>query len=120
MRTGARTFKYIFILLIILGLVVIVAASTGAAKISLKDTSLILASYIPGINHYIDTDLLEHQDIVIISQIRLPRILLSIFVGIDLAGPGGIFKGVFRIPMADPFVIGVSAGAGLGATGGLG
>ena len=119
MRTGIRTLKYIFMLLIILGLVVVVAASIGAAKISLKDTSLILASYIPGINHYIDTDMLEHQDIVIISQIRLPRIFLSIFVGIALAGAGVIFQGLFRNPMADPFVIGVSAGAALGATIGL-
>jgi iron complex transport system permease protein len=119
MRTGIRTLKYIFVLLIILGLVIVVAASIGAAKISLKDTSLILASYIPGINHYIDTDLLEYQDIVIISQIRLPRIFLSIFVGIALAGAGVIFQGLFRNPMADPFVIGVSAGAALGATIGL-
>jgi len=119
MRTGIRTLKYILVLLIILGLVVVVAASIGAAKISLKDTSLILASYILGINHYINTDALEHQDIVIISQIRLPRILLSIFVGMALAGAGVIFQGLFRNPMADPFVIGVSAGAALGATIGL-
>jgi iron complex transport system permease protein len=119
MGTGRKTLKYILILLVLLILMVIVAASIGAAKISLKDTSLILASYIPGINHYIDTDLLKHQDIVIISQIRLPRIFLSIFVGIALAGAGVIFQGLFRNPMADPFVIGVSAGAALGATIGL-
>src|SRR4030042_7088693 len=116
MRTGTRTIKYIVILLIILGLIIIVAASTGAAKISLKDAGLVLASYIPGINHYINTDLIENQDIVIISQIRLPRIFLSIFVGMALAGAGVIFQGLFRNPMADPYVIGVSSGAALGAT----
>jgi iron complex transport system permease protein len=119
MKTGRRTIKYIIILLIILGLLIIIAASTGAAKISLKDTGLIIASYIPGINHYINTDIIENQDIVIISQIRLPRIFLSIFVGMALAGAGVIFQGLFRNPMADPYVIGVSSGAALGATIGL-
>jgi len=98
---------------------VIVASSIGSAKIGLKDTSLILASFIPGINHFIDTARLDLREIVIISQIRIPRIFLSIFVGIALASAGVIFQGLFRNPMADPFVIGVSAGAALGATIGL-
>jgi len=119
MRTGTRTLKYIVILLIILGLLIIIAASTGVAKISLKDTGLILASRIPGIGHFVNTDLIGGQDIVIISQIRLPRILLSVFVGMALAGAGVIFQGLFRNPMADPYVIGVSSGAALGATIGL-
>jgi iron complex transport system permease protein len=119
MGTGRKTLKYILILLILLIFMVIVASSIGAAKIGLKDTSLILASFIPGINHFIDTARLDLRDIVIISQIRIPRIFLSIFVGIALASAGVIFQGLFRNPMADPFVIGVSAGAALGATIGL-
>ncbi len=119
MESGRKTLKYIFVLLIILIFLIIVASSIGAARISLKDTSLIILSFIPGINHFINADLLEYQDIVIISQIRLPRIFLSIFVGIALASAGVIFQGLFRNPMADPFVIGVSAGAAFGATIGL-
>ena len=119
MVTRARILKHIFIMLLILILLIIAAASIGAAKISLKDTGLILASFIPGLNHFIDTSRLDPQDIVIISQIRLPRIFLSIFVGMALAAAGVIFQGLFRNPMADPFVIGVSAGAALGATIGL-
>src|SRR4030042_3965021 len=105
METGRKTLKYIFILIILLILMVIVASSIGSAKIGLKDTSLILASFIPGINHFIDTARLDLQEIVIISQIRIPRIFLSIFVGIALASAGVIFQGLFRNPMADPFVI---------------
>jgi len=119
MGTGRKTIKHIIILLIILIVLIIVAASIGAAKVSLKDTSLIIASFIPGINNFINTARLDSQDIVIISQIRLPRIFLSIFVGIALASAGVIFQGLFRNPMADPFVIGVSAGAAFGATIGL-
>jgi iron complex transport system permease protein len=119
MGTGRKTIKYIIVLLIILIVLVIVAASIGAAKVNLKDTSLIIASFIPGVNHFINTAQLDPREIVIISQIRLPRIFLSIFVGIALASAGVIFQGLFRNPMADPFVIGVSAGAAFGATIGL-
>jgi len=119
MGTEKRILKYIFVLLLLLILLIIIAASIGSAKISLKDTSLIISSFIPGIKNFINTDFLEYQDIVIISQIRLPRILLAIFVGIALASAGVIFQGLFRNPMADPFVIGVSAGAAFGATIGL-
>ncbi len=119
MGTGRKTIKHTIILLIILIVLIIVAASIGAAKISLKDTGLIIASFIPGVNYFINIEDLNPQEIVIISQIRLPRIFLSIFVGIALASAGVIFQGLFRNPMADPFVIGVSAGAAFGATIGL-
>ncbi|MBA7637143.1 Hemin transport system permease protein HmuU [subsurface metagenome] len=119
MGTGRKTIKHTIILLIILIVLIIVAASIGAAKISLKDTGLIIASFIPGVNYFINVEDLNPQEIVIISQIRLPRIFLSIFVGIALASAGVIFQGLFRNPMADPFVIGVSAGAAFGATIGL-
>ncbi|TET15793.1 MAG: iron ABC transporter permease [Actinobacteria bacterium] len=119
MGTGRKTIKHTIILLIILIVLIIVAASIGAAKVSLKDTGLIIASFIPGVNYFINVEDLNPQEIVIISQIRLPRIFLSIFVGIALASAGVIFQGLFRNPMADPFVIGVSAGAAFGATIGL-
>ncbi|MDD5601197.1 MAG: iron chelate uptake ABC transporter family permease subunit [Actinomycetota bacterium] len=119
MRTGKRTLKCVILLLAILILLVIIAASVGAAKISLKETALIMLSFVPGFNNLVDSASIDSQNFVIISQIRLPRIALSIFVGIALASAGVIFQGLFRNPMADPYVIGVSAGAAFGATIGL-
>src|SRR4030065_2142695 len=119
MGRGKRTLKYVFALLLVLMLLVVIAASVGAARISLKDTGLIILSFIPGLNHFVNSGYIEHQDFIIISQIRLPRIFLSIFVGIALASAGVIFQGIFRNPMADPYIIGVSAGASFGATIGL-
>jgi len=119
MITGRRTAKFIIILIVILVLMIIVAASIGAANVSLSETSIIIVSLIPGLNALVDIEDLSPQDISIISTIRLPRIFLSIFVGIALASSGVIFQGLFRNPMADPFVIGVSAGAAFGATIGL-
>ncbi|EMR14164.1 Hemin ABC transporter, permease protein [Methylophaga lonarensis MPL] len=55
-----------------------------------------------------------HQTIVV-QELRLPRTLLALFLGALLAVCGAVTQGVFRNPLADPGVIGVSSGAGLGA-----
>lgn len=52
----------------------------------------------------------------IIMELRLPRVLLAVLVGAALAIAGAVFQALFRNPMADPYVLGVSAGAALGAT----
>jgi len=55
-------------------------------------------------------------DETIIFQIRLPRVIGGILVGAALATAGALFQGLLRNPMADPYIIGTSAGAALGAT----
>ena len=52
----------------------------------------------------------------IVWEIRLPRILLAVLVGAALASSGGVMQGFFQNPMADPYIMGISAGAALGAT----
>jgi iron complex transport system permease protein len=52
---------------------------------------------------------------VILFQLRLPRVLLAGVVGAALAAAGAVFQALFRNPMADPAIIGVSSGAALGA-----
>ena len=52
----------------------------------------------------------------IIWDIRLPRVLLALLVGAALGMSGTAMQGFFRNPMADPYIIGVSSGAALGAT----
>lgn len=55
------------------------------------------------------------QTAAVIQMIRLPRALLAIVVGAALAGAGAAFQGLFRNPLADPSLIGVSSGAAFGA-----
>ena len=55
-------------------------------------------------------------DETIILQIRLPRVIGGALVGAALATAGVLFQGLLRNPMADPYIIGTSAGAALGAT----
>ncbi|MBN1813589.1 MAG: iron ABC transporter permease [Anaerolineae bacterium] len=52
----------------------------------------------------------------VIFDIRLPRVLLAALVGAALSQAGAVYQGLFRNPLADPYLIGVSSGAGLGAT----
>ena len=59
---------------------------------------------------------LSAAESTIIWQLRLPRVLLALVVGAMLASAGCAYQGTFRNPLADPYLLGVSAGAGLGAT----
>lgn len=52
----------------------------------------------------------------VVLDIRLPRVLLACLVGASLAGAGVLYQALFKNPLADPYILGVSSGAGLGAT----
>lgn len=68
---------------------------------------------VPGLS--IDSGLSEpHQAIV--DRIRLPRVVLGLLVGATLSLSGAAYQGAFRNPLADPYLLGIAAGAGLGAT----
>ncbi len=51
----------------------------------------------------------------VVTQVRLPRVLLAAVVGAGLAAAGTAFQGVFRNPLADPYLLGTASGAGLAA-----
>ena len=57
----------------------------------------------------------QESHATIVLDVRLPRALLAFTIGAALAGSGVVFQGLFRNPLADPFVVGVSGGAALGA-----
>jgi iron complex transport system permease protein len=63
----------------------------------------------------IDSGLTETQW-AIVWQIRAPRVVLAALVGSTLSIAGASYQGVFRNPLVDPYLLGVAAGAGLGAT----
>jgi iron complex transport system permease protein len=55
-------------------------------------------------------------DIAIVHDLRLARVLLAALIGAGLAAAGAAFQGLFRNPLADPYVVGASGGAALGAS----
>jgi iron complex transport system permease protein len=59
---------------------------------------------------------LNAVDEAILWQVRAPRVVLAALVGAMLASAGSAYQGVFRNPLADPYLLGVAAGAGLGVT----
>jgi iron complex transport system permease protein len=67
--------------------------------------------HIPGFS----TSLTETEE-AILWEIRVPRVVLAALVGAMLSLAGATYQGVFRNPLADPYLLGVAAGAGLGAT----
>jgi iron complex transport system permease protein len=72
-----------------------------------------LASRLPGLHvgHR-----LHALDAAVLWQLRAPRVALGAIVGATLAAAGAGYQAVFRNPLADPYLLGVAAGAGLGAT----
>jgi iron complex transport system permease protein len=114
-----KSAKYIIILLIILVVLIILSSALGAAKLSIKTTLKTLACVFPAVRNMGVMSDISAQDLKVIFDIRLPRIFMAVIVGIALSGSGVVFQGIFRNPMADPYIIGVSAGAAFGATIGL-
>ncbi|MEJ3748392.1 iron ABC transporter permease [Actinomycetes bacterium KLBMP 9797] len=96
---------------------VLVASIAGIAfgPVSLPPGSVAteLLNLLPGV--HIHSGLTE-REIAIVTQIRLPRVVLGLLVGAMLALAGGCYQGVFRNPLADPHLLGVAAGAGLAVT----
>ena len=110
-------YKRVFVIGIFLLIIVIIAAANfGVADISFKQTAIIVLSKIPILNNFVFTDGIKSTSVIILLNLRLPRILLACLVGAALSVVGTSFQGIFKNPMADPFVLGVSSGAALGAT----
>jgi iron complex transport system permease protein len=114
-----RTSRWkLIVLLLILALIitVIVSLNVGYAQIPFSDILSIIGKQIPGLNSLINSSSISSQNSAIILQIRMPRILAGVLVGAALAAAGVLYQGVFKNPMADSYVLGVSAGAAVGAS----
>ena len=90
----------------------IFSIALGAVFIQPSTILRILASEIPGININPDWPV---SFAAIILAIRLPHTVLVALTGAALASSGAAYQGLFRNPLADPYLIGVASGAGLGA-----
>jgi iron complex transport system permease protein len=95
----------------------LVSATRGAAGLPLTGVVSSLLDAVPGVA--VDSGLTTSQEAILWS-VRLPRTVLGMLVGAALGMAGAAYQGVFRNPLADPYLLGVSAGAGLGAVLALG
>lgn len=105
----------IFTLLIVLIFSIGLFTTIGTAKVGVIDIFKIIGSKTPIINNYVDVTNVGDAARSIIWNLRLPRVLLGTIIGASLSVAGAAFQGMFKNPMADPYVIGISSGAALGA-----
>ena len=99
--------------MVVLVVVGLLAASQGSVSIPPLSVCKVLLSKLPVVEPSVD---LPATWETILWQLRLPRIVLAGIVGAALATSGAAYQGLFRNPLADPYLIGVASGAGLGAT----
>ena len=102
-----KNILYLFFCLLFLA-VILYSLLTGSGNLSISQVFGVLASR----NN-------DGLNTAIIWAIRIPRIILSIFVGAGLSISGCIFQNMLRNPLADPYTLGISGGAALGTTLGI-
>jgi len=93
---------------IVLGLIV-VAAIVGAYPLGIGEAMAVLWSAVTG------RQAADEQSMIVLLSIRLPRIAAALVLGACLAAAGAVYQQIFRNPLVSPDILGVSAGAGLGA-----
>lgn len=116
LKINKTKYNLIILTLVILLLFSIALFTTiGTAKVGVVDIYKIIGSKIPLISNHIDISNIADSAKSIIWNLRLPRVLLGAIIGASLSVAGAAFQGMFKNPMADPYVIGISSGAALGA-----
>lgn len=112
---SSRRLPVLFLLLVGGVLLVALLAAVMIGPVDLRPSAVFLEifDHLP----FVDVDSgLDARQAAIVWELRLPRAVLGALVGATLAVAGAAYQGVFRNPLADPYLLGVAAGAGLGAT----
>lgn len=110
-KVGNRGILYGLLIIIIIVLVGY-SVTIGVSKIGALDVFKIISQQIFGFPK--DVTVGEGQ-ITVIMTLRIPRILMALLTGLNLAVTGAIYQALFKNDMADPFMLGISSGASLGA-----
>ena len=97
-------------------IIALLALTVGSVEIPFKTVWQILISHLPFVNLH---ESWSSTTEMIITGIRFPRILMAGVVGTALGTAGATYQGLFRNPLADPYLIGVAQGAALGAVAGF-
>jgi iron complex transport system permease protein len=113
LRFRNATFAHIIALTLLLLSVILISTGMGYIKIPLPAVAKIIFAKIFGNLSWIQG--LDEIFPVVIFDVRLPRILTAALVGAGLAMSGVVFQGILLNPLADPYTLGVSAGAAFGA-----
>lgn len=104
------------ILLLIILLLALLGVMTGVSQISpYQVIGIVLENLAPELFTNGDTVTWQKSQALIINELRAPRVILAIFAGAGLAVTGAALQAATRNPLTDPFLLGVSSGASMGA-----
>lgn len=109
-----KTKIVVLVLVVTLMISVVIATSFGSAKIKLDDILYIIYNGVFGDASALPEVYLPINDIIWL--LRLPRIILAACIGCGLAVCGVVMQAIVKNPLADPYILGISSGASLGAT----
>lgn len=101
-------------LLVILVGSIMISVTLGSAKISVSEVYKVLGYKLLGIKAYSEYSSGPMHDVVWV--IRFPRVVLAIAIGMSLSISGVVMQAIVKNPLADPYILGISSGASLGAT----
>lgn len=110
-----RRWGVLALALVALGGVALLASTQGSVGIPLETLLRMLAARLSALAGVTQTASWPSSYEAVFFQIRLPRVALAGLVGACLAAAGAAYQGLFRNPLADPYLIGVASGASLGA-----
>jgi len=95
---------------------VVMSVSIGQVSIPVHQSFAILVRQLTGLQIGNNSDILSGMFVDVIWQIRFPRVLLAMITGAGLALCGTVMQASVQNPLADPYILGISSGASLGAT----
>ena len=98
--------------LVALAVVVVAGIGLGTVSVTPADSVAILAHHLLG---WPTAETWPRTSETIVMELRLPRVITALVVGLGLAVAGTTFQGLLRNPLADPYVLGTASGAALGA-----
>jgi iron complex transport system permease protein len=111
---GARhTWVPVVVAAVLMIVISMVAMCVGPVAVPPSQVVGTLLAHVPLLHFHTSTPAINQA---IVWQLRAPRVVLAGLVGAMLASGGAAYQGLFRNPLADPYLLGVAAGAGLGAT----
>ena len=99
-------------LICLLVLAILYSVTIGRYDLSVRDVTYILVDNV----HPLIAPYWEPVQEVVVEQVRLPRIMAAVIIGFGLSVSGAALQGLFRNPLVDPGIIGVTSGAGFGGT----
>ncbi|EES75361.1 iron chelate uptake ABC transporter, FeCT family, permease protein [Paenibacillus sp. oral taxon 786 str. D14] len=115
-KMGSLYYLLILLLIVLIGVSAVYSVSIGQVHIPFKQAITIMLNFLSH-GRWGSLEHIDNQSYLnIILQVRMPRVIFALLIGMGLALCGAVMQAVVQNPLADPYILGISSGASLGAT----